>query len=571
LTPSTRSHFPRELFVLASGILILSAVSYALALAGPYVDRHSPWKLTALNAAPLFLAGATIFLVSGRLLLTAIIEASAAFAIFHAHQRKLEELDLPLTFSDFQMIPQFLRSPALLFHFGGWPLLAGTIAVIALILASLRWEPAMFRRSTRLVALLLAPLPAAALLAGIPLKPRYEKLTFTPWLLSQSTRTNGLLASLVQESSRQTASIPEPDMALLAPYLAKGRAPSAAAPPPLPDIVIWLSESFFNPGRLNDLRGCDYVPNICELSRRFPHGELIVPTYGGMTIRTEFEVLTGIPMQRIRAHTYPYLSLGNRKINSIAWHLRRLGYQTTAIHTHNRTFWNRNIALPNLGFQHWLGKEDIGPAKTDGYYAKDAVLTDNVARLLDNADQPQLIFAISMEAHGPWGKQKLDTERLATIALPDKLKEPDKIKFKQYLYHLTEADRQLARMARYIAKRKKPTLLLFFGDHLPGLTRVYQELGFRNEKNPKEQTTDYIVVGNFQFEWPHQKLAAWQIATELLSQLELQGNSQFQIYQELYAESRQWSRPAPDCRDKPCAVLKSAQLYQLSYSPSNDH
>jgi len=546
-------------------------VSYSLALADPYVDRNSPWKLVTLNAAPLFLAGATIFLISGRLLLTILIEASAAFSIFHAHQRKLEELSLPLTFSDFQMIPQFLRSPALLFHFGGWSLLACAMTVAILVLASLRWEPTMFKRPTRLVAIFLATLPATALFAGTPLQPLYEKLTFTPWLLSQSTRRNGLLASLVQESSRQATSIPKPDMALLAPYLEKSNAPSTAIPSTLPDIVIWLSESFFNPGRLNGLEGCDYIPNTCKLTRQFPHGDLIIPTYGGMTIRTEFEVLTGIPMQRIRSHTYPYLSLGHRKINSLAWHLRQLGYQTTAIHTHDRTFWNRNIALPNLGFKRWLGKEDIGPAETDGYYTKDSVLTDRVTRILENTNKPQLVFAISMEAHGPWGKQNLDTARLAAIPLPDKLTDPDRTKFKQYLYHLMEADRQLARMAQYVAKRKKPTIMLFFGDHLPGLTNIYEKLGFRNGKTPKEQATDYIVIGNFRFEWPHKKLASWQISTELLTRLQLLGTSQFRIYQELYTATEQWSQADPDCRNTLCAVLKSVQLYQLSYTPDNDH
>jgi len=48
-----------------------------------------------------------------------------------------------------------------------------------------------------------------------------------------------------------------------------------------------------------------------------------------------------------------------------------------------------------------------------------------------------------------------------------------------------------------ICKRKPPTILLEFGDHLPNLSNIYNELGFDNGLHGFRQNTFYILTANF--------------------------------------------------------------------------
>ena len=59
--------------------------------------------------------------------------------------------------------------------------------------------------------------------------------------------------------------------------------------------------------------------------------------------------------------------------------------------------------------------------------------------------------------------------------------------FRQYFYHLHNADAELARMAEFISAREWPTVILLFGDHLPALSAAYKELGFKNGRVPRAE------------------------------------------------------------------------------------
>ena len=72
------------------------------------------------------------------------------------------------------------------------------------------------------------------------------------------------------------------------------------------------------------------------------------------------------------------MSLTNTPVNSIAWESQAQGYNTTAMHNHNRKFWRRPVALKNLGFQHWIGVEDFKTKKRVGNWHADSMLTDAV-------------------------------------------------------------------------------------------------------------------------------------------------------------------------------------------------
>lgn len=99
---------------------------------------------------------------------------------------------------------------------------------------------------------------------------------------------------------------------------------------------------------------------------------------------------------------------------------------------------------------------------------------------------------------------------------------------------------------------------------------AYKQLGFKNGKNSRTQTTDYLFISNFISKNQKRKLnlAAWQLSTALLDTSELTGNSQFSSYKSLYDQLDQWHHPNPSCETDQCKVLKAVQLEQLSGIPT---
>ncbi len=182
-----------------------------------------------------------------------------------------------------------------------------------------------------------------------------------------------------------------------APALAQWR--SAAAVP----LVIVQCESFFDARRLSPLVPEDLLSGFdacCKAGATF--GRLEVPAWGANTMRAEFAVLTGIPEGDLGYDRFnPYHAFARAPLRSLVWHLRREGYRTVCLHPFDRGFFRRDLTLPALGFETFLGLESLGGSRRPPYFS-DPDLANHVLRAVD-AEGPRIfVFAITMGNHGPW-------------------------------------------------------------------------------------------------------------------------------------------------------------------------
>jgi hypothetical protein len=69
-----------------------------------------------------------------------------------------------------------------------------------------------------------------------------------------------------------------------------------------------------------------------------------------------------------------------------------------------------------------------------------------------------------------------------------------KLSLRGYLYHAENADRELGRLADALRARPRRTLLLFYGDHLPGLPDVYREAGFDDGAAANEEPVPWLLL-----------------------------------------------------------------------------
>jgi phosphoglycerol transferase MdoB-like AlkP superfamily enzyme len=159
---------------------------------------------------------------------------------------------------------------------------------------------------------------------------------------------------------------------------------------------------------------------------------------------------------------YPWLELDRETYPGLVRVLNRHGYRSVAIHPNAAAFWNRARAYPALGFSRFVDGASFAKDRIVGLFTSDAALTDRVLDELADDGPPQFVFAISMENHGPFDwRPGLDPQRLATLPMPEQLDAGARLWLGNYLYLLDDADRELARLADSLAKRKRRTLLRF--------------------------------------------------------------------------------------------------------------
>jgi hypothetical protein len=242
-----------------------------------------------------------------------------------------------------------------------------------------------------------------------------------------------------------------------------------------PPIILVQCESFFDARRALPGLPREFVAGYDDLRARGGGGRLVVPAWGANTMRAEFAVLTGIADAALGYDRFnPYHALARRPIASQVWRLRDAGYRTICLHPFDRRFFRRDLALPALGFETFLGRENLGGARTPPYLS-DPELARHILRVLDAEGPRSFIFAITMGNHGPWLQDCSGMQEIGELAGRDV---PQRAELLRYLAGLRRSDEMLRILIDGLERRRSDALLGFYGDHLPSLPRAFARLGF---------------------------------------------------------------------------------------------
>ncbi|HEX2955967.1 MAG TPA: sulfatase-like hydrolase/transferase [Chitinispirillaceae bacterium] len=262
----------------------------------------------------------------------------------------------------------------------------------------------------------------------------------------------------------------------------------------LPDVIVVLSESFWDITQISPVKiKRDPLKNFHAIGKKYKKTKLLSPSFGGNTCNAEFEVLTGMSHSYFPPGVIAYNQSITHPVPSIVRVFKENGYRTTGIHTFKQWFWNRTNVYRHFGFDSFISQENMTNPKYKGFYISDQELASQVISTASVNGQPDFIFAISMQNHGPYDLKRYDT---LDCPLSTQLSVDADRELNNYVQGLIDADRSLKMIARYIDTTRTPTLLLFFGDHLPGFSRLYDETGF------KEKTLTDVL-------WSHTTSSVW--------------------------------------------------------------
>jgi phosphoglycerol transferase MdoB-like AlkP superfamily enzyme len=489
------------------------------------------------NALPFVLILLLLVVLFNRVTVAGTATLTLAAGIYYADHQKFKFLSVPVSFNDIFLIRDLDASTfhLLLHYLNSWYALVVAIAAAVMIGACFRYEPAFFPR--RSLARLSLGLAAAGLSLSLVMGSRLaseiyrpDKLRIVPSAPLQTILHSGLMSSIEYSNLDygRALDVPVNRAAIKAfvdmpPEGLDDRSVGAAVASTAdsrPDIVIIQSESFFDPAILKDIQSSQtLLPNLHRALAQATGGTMKAPTFGGGTLRTEFEVLTGIPMEAYPKIEFPYLQISQKSIPSLVGVLHGDGYKTFAVHGNAGGFWNRDKAFAEMGFDRFITRIDFpAGAKTDGWFLSDEAMTDQIMAVLDKSSAPTLIFAVSIEGHGPYKKSSVNNiEKRNAISTPASWPAAAVNEYKNYMYHIGNADRQMGRLWAYLALRHRPYILAFYGDHLPALQNVYAVDGFNDKLDGTAEFVPWFVLASNQSIAQKKHIDAWMLGGEVLA------------------------------------------------------
>ena len=426
-----------------------------------------------LNILLVFFFLSSITALAGRLVAGLIVGSTLLSAAAAINALKLSALQAPFFSWDLLYTRQMLAlGQAIISGFGyGWILAAllpfGVIG--AWRLCRVRSLPVALKGRIALLMLSVCGLYAFHLEGALSL-PRLLQVENIVWEQRQNYERNGFYLAFAMNLS--PLMIRQPDVyneALVARLLEHNEAldknSEGYAGQPV-SLIILMSESFSELSGLSFTTSENPWENLQRLSAQYPRFQIISPTVGGNTSLVELEALTGLTHALLPSGAIPYDHYMNRQVPSIASMLREKGWHTVALHPFHGWFWNRTIAYDLLGFDRYLSLDDFHDAEVRGWFVSDKSLVDKLIEVIESSEGPYFLHAVSMQNHGPYNIERYE-EGVVTVEgdMPPRLLQA----LSTYLTGVRDADRQLARLLRYLESRPEPVICLFFGDHQPAL------------------------------------------------------------------------------------------------------
>jgi len=486
-------------------IVVLAATFLLSTWIDPHLDIASPLVAQAVNAVIPAVVALLMWGMTGRAWFALVVVAALLGVLDYADRVKMANLNTDLVYADFTVIGGLLKDPRLVLgfvHFTPMKIAAAAVAIIV-VAAAFWFSRHAHHASCRFrLGCVITGMLAGVFIWNYSAPDVVESLQWEVFGQAAGADRAGIAGNIMLGRMTTRAVKREPDSKAEQAFWNEPLVRKAAQQVvgdgngQRPDIVIIQSESLFEPSQLN---GFANKPILQHIAREQPAlaGNLDVPVFGGRTLQTEFEVLTGVPVAFYPGSMFAYYELVNHRINAWPRVLEGLGYQTVVMHPNDRGFWRRGTVMPAMGFgtfqdiDSFLYPRDFSERE----HVSDAALTRGILAELDSANGPTFVTAVTMDNHGPWGDFAPHDD--AFLGLPTKLVGKGRAQLADYVARAIDADKAYGFLLDALKRRARPTIVLIYGDHLPALPLVYKQLGFKDGKPPEEHFPPYRVWANF--------------------------------------------------------------------------
>lgn len=296
----------------------------------------------------------------------------------------------------------------------------------------------------------------------------------------------------------------------------------------LPNIIVVQLESYFDVANAEFFTTSeDACPNLHNLYQNYSNGYFKVPSVGAGTANTEFEVLTGMNLRYFGPGEYPYKTYSKKHpTESAATALASLGYGTHALHDNTGNFYSRVNVFNNMGFDTFTSKEFMNVLQTtENGWAKDEILTQHIMEAMDTTKQEDFVFTVSVQGHGNYPEtQVIENPKIKVEGIED---EALKNKWEYYVNQVYEMDQFVGDLIKAVEERNEPSVVVFYGDHLPTMGLKAEDLKSRYLYN-----TNYVIWDNIGLQKDDKNIPAYQLMSEVLNRLDIHSGTVFNYHQQ---------------------------------------
>ena len=296
----------------------------------------------------------------------------------------------------------------------------------------------------------------------------------------------------------------------------------------LPNIIVVQLESYFDVANAEFFTTSeDACPNLHNLYQNYSNRYFKVPSVGAGTANTEFEVLTGMNLRYFGPGEYPYKTYSKKHpTESAATALASLGYGTHALHDNTGNFYSRANVFNNMGFDTFTSKEFMNVLQTtENGWAKDEILTHHIMEAMDTTKQEDFVFTVSVQGHGNYPEtQVIENPKIKVEGIED---EALKNKWEYYVNQVYEMDQFVGDLIKAVEERNEPSVVVFYGDHLPTMGLKAEDLKSRYLYN-----TNYVIWDNIGLQKQDKNIPAYQLMSEVLNRLDIHSGTVFNYHQQ---------------------------------------
>ena len=235
------------------------------------------------------------------------------------------------------------------------------------------------------------------------------------------------------------------------------------------NIIMIMNEAFSDLRTVGLDERIDVMPFIDSLQDSTVEGSLYVSVYGGGTCNTEFEALTGNSLAFMGVGAYPYTENVTETMFSLASYFRDNGYATEAFHANRANNWNRNMVYPNLGFGAFHSIDNYPPFTAETYLhtnpadIADYLYIESVSQ--EYSGKSRFLFNVTMQNHSGYEHWE-DVEKAESV---EKYGSDLYQDAQVYLSLIKASDDEIRQLIEIYKNCEDPTMIIFFGDHQPGL------------------------------------------------------------------------------------------------------
>lgn len=275
-------------------------------------------------------------------------------------------------------------------------------------------------------------------------------------------------------------------------------------PDEMPNIVFLQLESYMDMSRIDGIElSQSPQPFFQQLKNDCPSGKLKVNALGASTANVEYEVLTGNYIKDFGFDEYPYKTfLYDTAVETIAYDLKALGYETTALHNHDGGFYSRYKAYKNLGFDRFISRETMNNIElTPTGWCKDSALIEEITKTMESSEGADFIFTVSVQCHSKYPKEILENAEYP-ITVSGFEDEGYINQLAYYASQVLEEDAFLEELLAYFEASDENTVVVIYGDHLPTFIKESTQLteGLNSSTDTEKYISEYLIWSNYGIE-----------------------------------------------------------------------